>query len=618
MTGKISISEIYQAISSLDPDGAYRQVSYNLTSRNTLNPNPAWWVFIPYGQWSNPLQTPNPSPFETAVLQAIPSGTSNECFIDIVSLGTQSNFFSDPNASQTIVGQLAKYINNLPPTVTPIIRYLEGNLPGAQPDPSNCGIIQNFYKGNPITHPNASFYYGSFAPGFQFVSEPSAPEIGGIWDSLEAELKKLWEWLVAEIKKYSQEFYQEIIKIETEIISWIKRFIEHVVISSVSWNHAKIFALNGTYMVTGGANYWPAYTTGQTWLFDLGMSITGDATIDAHRFANYLWRYLGNIPPTDKSSWSMGNLLTNPISGFQNASAPIFSNFPQNSGGVSALSVGKNGNWPFQDLGFPAQIFDAARDFTLNVIAVMVETHISERVDWTAFVAKVLSDDNPDFRNILKEAGINTTAWASRYARNYTVSQAQKSVRFSQQKFVMDDLVTHASYMTLVADINLYLKCTWNGYIWPYDMLMSLGSALSNMSHNPTRLGTGIEIVTSCPSTAEGGYEDPVTVEVFTGKLAGIMGGMQVLGYIHPAGGISAIISNFLFYRRIDNSTTAPSHGNHAKLVIVDDAVCYIGSDNAYPSYNEEFGLWIDDEPSIQSLINEYWNDLWTFAQPGS
>ena len=49
----------------------------------------------------------------------------------------------------------------------------------------------------------------------------------------------------------------------------------------------------------------------------------------------------------------------------------------------------------------------------------------------------------------------------------------------------------------------------------------------------------------------------------------------------------------------------------------MDDAVCYIGSDNAYPSYNPEFGIWVDDPASLQAFISQYWNGLWTFARDG-
>jgi hypothetical protein len=35
-----------------------------------------------------------------------------------------------------------------------------------------------------------------------------------------------------------------------------------------------------------------------------------------------------------------------------------------------------------------------------------------------------------------------------------------------------------------------------------------------------------------------------------------------------------------------------------------------------YPSYNEESGIWIDDQQAIQSFVSEWWNGLWEFAAP--
>ena len=52
-----------------------------------------------------------------------------------------------------------------------------------------------------------------------------------------------------------------------------------------------------------------------------------------------------------------------------------------------------------------------------------------------------------------------------------------------------------------------------------------------------------------------------------------------------------------------------------ATKVVVDDAVCYIGSDNAYPSYCQEFGLWFDDAAAVEELVRGHWRNLWRFAE---
>jgi phosphatidylserine/phosphatidylglycerophosphate/cardiolipin synthase-like enzyme len=93
---------------------------------------------------------------------------------------------------------------------------------------------------------------------------------------------------------------------------------------------------------------------------------------------------------------------------------------------------------------------------------------------------------------------------------------------------------------------------------------------------------------------------------------------MRDLGYIKPEGNISDIVDKWLTYKRVVGATNPGDHGNHSKLIIVDDSVCYVGSDNAYPSYNEEFGVWLDnDARAISSFVSDYWKGLWNFARPG-
>jgi hypothetical protein len=55
---------------------------------------------------------------------------------------------------------------------------------------------------------------------------------------------------------------------------------------------------------------------------------------------------------------------------------------------------------------------------------------------------------------------------------------------------------------------------------------------------------------------------------------------------------------------------------NHCKIVCVDDRMLYVGSDNAYPSYNEEHGAWIEDAAEVASWKTKFWNDMWDRAVP--
>lgn len=50
---------------------------------------------------------------------------------------------------------------------------------------------------------------------------------------------------------------------------------------------------------------------------------------------------------------------------------------------------------------------------------------------------------------------------------------------------------------------------------------------------------------------------------------------------------------------------------SHIKSVCADDKLMYVGSDNAYPHYNEEHGVWIDDQDTIKEWKEGYWQKYW-------
>ena len=62
--------------------------------------------------------------------------------------------------------------------------------------------------------------------------------------------------------------------------------------SSVSWNHAKIVAVDGQTAIVGGHNMWTLdYLVDQP-VHDISMELTGTAAFDAHRFADRLWQFV--------------------------------------------------------------------------------------------------------------------------------------------------------------------------------------------------------------------------------------------------------------------------------------------------------------------------------------
>jgi phosphatidylserine/phosphatidylglycerophosphate/cardiolipin synthase-like enzyme len=71
----------------------------------------------------------------------------------------------------------------------------------------------------------------------------------------------------------------------------IQEMTKHT-IPSISWNHAKILAVHGKTMMTGGVNYWHEYGDNQNHINDISATLRGDATISAHKYCNYFWKFV--------------------------------------------------------------------------------------------------------------------------------------------------------------------------------------------------------------------------------------------------------------------------------------------------------------------------------------
>jgi len=71
-----------------------------------------------------------------------------------------------------------------------------------------------------------------------------------------------------------------------------KRMVDSLLskeLQSVSWNHGKILAVNGTHLMTGGANYWRDYEIGHGDVYDTSTKIQGSAALSAHKYLDYFW-----------------------------------------------------------------------------------------------------------------------------------------------------------------------------------------------------------------------------------------------------------------------------------------------------------------------------------------
>ena len=67
----------------------------------------------------------------------------------------------------------------------------------------------------------------------------------------------------------------------------------------LSWNHAKVVAVDGQRAIVGGHNMWTGDYLGDAPVHDVSIELSGPAARNAHRFADALWAYVCARPGTD-------------------------------------------------------------------------------------------------------------------------------------------------------------------------------------------------------------------------------------------------------------------------------------------------------------------------------
>jgi murine toxin len=56
--------------------------------------------------------------------------------------------------------------------------------------------------------------------------------------------------------------------------------------------------------------------------------------------------------------------------------------------------------------------------------------------------------------------------------------------------------------------------------------------------------------------------------------------------------------------------------GNHAKIMIIDDELYVVGSDNLYPGSLSEFNYLVEGKEAVNDLLESYWCPVWRYSGP--
>jgi len=351
-----------------------------------------------------------------------------------------------------------------------------------------------------------------------------------------------------------------------------------------AWTHAKIFAVDGVASIAGGQNYWNDYMPGHldNPPHDVSMQIDGAATAAAHYFANFLWRYV-----SANSSSMTHKTLRLGAPDYDDSLPPQFdaNQFPTptQQQGVPVLAVGNLGAWlPVELDALKAEALDGVRNPQRQV-------HPKDTYPVVEDAYNVLLD----FPLSAKfDTMVSMPRQASIAACNllFQAVQVNGHLRISQQKIADTDLVQE-SFQGI------------HGVPWPGPFIRNIVSAI--IYWNVT-----VDIIVSNHVAGDSpvdGYSD----DMGAAALQGVILDFLTLELGNHRAKAEAVANQYLHVR----STVA---SNHAKVWTVDDKVFFVGSDNIYPAYLQEFGFVVGSTQRTQEFIDKYWTPLWNNAVPPS
>lgn len=323
-----------------------------------------------------------------------------------------------------------------------------------------------------------------------------------------------------------------------------------------SWNHAKIIAVDGKYLLNGGHNFWTEHYLRKDCVHDVSMEAEGRVALDGHLFANKMWKFIRK---------------------------------KQNS------CIG----------GIVAQLPD--------VLPLVIPT----RVTVSEFPAGKVDEFPPKFKESIvpkpeRMHGEYPMLTMGRYG--CLLYKARPSDDAFVEIFNSAQEIIRMSLQDLGPVCIPGLNCVaLPGMTWPESYLKALGKAIYER-------GVDVEIVLSNPnsrpnglSPVEANYGNGWTCENVASEI--IKAIRNQYDKIDEDQLRRMILENLrvCYLRQACGNQwqSGMNMGNHAKFFIIDDTAYYVGSQNLYVCDLAEWGILIDDKAQTKKCMDEYWRPMW-------
>lgn len=325
----------------------------------------------------------------------------------------------------------------------------------------------------------------------------------------------------------------------------------------VTWNHAKIIAVDGFHLHTGGHNLWDKHYLSNNPVHDISMELQGKIAHDGHLYANQQWaiveqtqntflgRIIKSLPDNMPMTLPTRVTITEWPSGVADEFPPMYDNdlvpsYEPVRGRIPMISMGRYGamlpNARCSDDAIVA-MFDSAR----KVI------HLA------------LQDLGPiTLPSVPGPVAVPSCVWPK-----------------------------------------VYMAALARG-IWERDV--------------------HVEIAVSNPGSVPGGLK-PTEALYGNGWTCDQVASAIITQIVEQFEDVDDVALRRKVLKNLRVSYVRSKQGNawanggtlgmHAKHFIVDDIAYYIGSQNLYIADLAEWGVVIDNAEQTKKVMNEYWNPLW-------
>jgi len=337
----------------------------------------------------------------------------------------------------------------------------------------------------------------------------------------------------------------------------------------VSWNHAKIIAVDGKHLWTGGHNFWDRHYLKSNPTNDLAIYMDGNVARDGHRFANAQWGYI-----VKKQSTGWGHFVDRHISDavdVPRAARVTISAFPESTAAEFP---------PF----YSVKRYEATK--------LLRGRGPSGRSGFDNALVPVITMGR--YGRILKNARPSDDAFVAMF------NSAQMIIRCALQdigpicvpktKMTVPGMVWPLQYMNAMA------RAMWTRGVDVEIVLSNPGSIPDNLSMTEAQYGNGwscvdvaAEIIKCIKAQFPDAPDDKLRMTV--------QDNLRVCFIRCQRGGC--------------NYSDGVSLGLHSKHFIIDDVCCYIGSQNLYTCDLAEWGVVIDSPEAVADIKQKYWDQMW-------